>query len=440
MNRALTTAALLLAPCVCGAAQITLTPENCRAMALKNNVSLRQARLAAGAADQAAAAAFTNYFPKLSAGGAAANTNILPDSALGMALLPAVINTENTVSQAYVMAQLPLYAGGRVVNGNRLARAGRDAAREQLRLKEQETLRGAEKRYRTLLVIAAKKRTLEAYAAMLDSLSAQVQQAFDGGLVTRTDLLRVELKKAEVATDRETLARSGELAEEDLRIFAGIPDDTGITLPQDDAPVTEPEVKKADLPGALAQRPEYRLLETGARAARLETAMKRGEYLPSVALGATLYRADYYRGGDQRYQNSAAFGVVSVPLDVWGVAHAVKEKALLQKAAEDRLGESGRYLLLDLESRLKDYDAAWRGVKLRELAVQEAAANSSEKKDGFDNGTEKLSDLLEALALEQQSRDALAEARAAYFDARAALRLAMGRQDAAGYGAQDPDD
>ncbi len=439
MNRAAFAAALLLSPLCCSAAQITLTPENYRAMALRNNSSLRQARLEADAAGQAAKAAFTNYFPKLSAGGMAANTNILPGSALSMAMLPAAADAENTMSQAYVMAQLPLFAGGRVVNGNRLARAGRDAAREQLRLKEQETLREAEKKYRALLVIEAKKKTLAAYAAMLDALSAQVEQAYAGGLVTRTDLLRVNLKKAEVAVNRETLERTGALAERDLRIFGGIPDAEVISLPEDSAPVAEPGVKREELAAALAQRPEYRLLETGARAARLRTAMKRGEYLPSVAAGAALFRMDYYRGGDQRYQNSAAFGVVSVPLDLWGGAHAVKEQRLIETAAEERLKESGQYLLLDLESRLKDYDAAWRTVKLRQLAVEEASANSSEKKDGFDNGTEKLSDLLEALALEQQSRDALAEARAGYFDARAGLRLAMGLKDADGYG-DGPDD
>ncbi|HOX23607.1 MAG TPA: TolC family protein, partial [Elusimicrobiales bacterium] len=179
---------------VCAAAELPLTMESYRELALKNNSGLRQARLAAEAADQTAKAAFTNFFPKLSATGFAANTNIAPEtaipmpfvsnipapalSALSMPYLPDIVNKKNTMSGAAAIVTQPVFAGGRIYNGNRLARAGRYAASQRLRLKQDEVIADSEKKYRALGVLAEKKKTLAAYSELLNSLGAQVQQAY----------------------------------------------------------------------------------------------------------------------------------------------------------------------------------------------------------------------------------------------------------------------
>lgn len=423
-------AALLAVPAFCVAQDLSFTAKSYRELALRNNSGLRQARLEAQAAEQAAKAAFTHYFPNVSATGLAANTNILPDSAIANPVLSAMIpiaDKERDYAFSAVTVQQPLFAGGRIYNGNRLARVGRDAAALQLKLSRDGVAAGAERKYRTLLVLAKKKKTLEAYATLLNALSTQVGQAFAGGLVTKTDVLRVNLKKAEVTLNRSILEKSAARAEKDLKLFADIPQDTKITLPDVPEEIAEPAEKKEDLPACLSQRAEYKLLEIGAKAASLQTKMKRGEYLPVIGVGASLYRVDYFKGGDQRFQNSAAFGLVSLPLSRWWEAsHSIKELRLKETAAADRLKERGDSLLVDLEDKLNDYDEAYRRTVLAELAVEEASANRSEKEDGYKNGTEKLSDLLEALALEQQSADALEEAKAGYFQKRLEFLLATG--------------
>jgi len=426
--RHLLAAALLAVPAFCAAQDLSFTAESYRELALKNNSGLRQARLEAQAAEQAAKAAFTHYFPNVSAAGIAANTNILPNSALSMPFLPAIVNEENNLSVAMLTVQQPLFAGGRIYNGNRLARAGREAAAQQLRLRQAAVTTGAEQRYRTIKVLAEKKRTLEAYAKLLDSLSAQVEQAFASGLVTKTDVLRVNLKKSEVAVNRTILEKAMARAEKDLKLYADIPQEAQITLPEVPETIIEPSEKKEDLPGYLPQRPEYKLLETGALAARLQTKLKRGEYLPVIGVGASLYRVDYFKGGDNRFQNSAAFGLVTMPLSSWWEAsHSIKEMKLKETAAADRLKEQGDSLLVNLEDKLKDYEEAYQRGLLAELAAEEAKANKSEKEDAYKNGTEKLSDLLEALALEQQRADELAAAKAAYFVKRSEFLAAIGK-------------
>lgn len=62
---------------VCGvtAAQTPLTLDECRSMALKNNVKMRNASNEVEAAVQGQKEAFTNYFPNVSASGMAYNAN-----------------------------------------------------------------------------------------------------------------------------------------------------------------------------------------------------------------------------------------------------------------------------------------------------------------------------------------------------------------------------
>lgn len=425
--RHLAAAGLLILPLFCSAGELALTSKSYRELALMNNSGLRQARLEAQAAEQTAKAAFTRYFPNVSAAGLAANTNILPNSAIAMPLLPAALNGESNLAISMITVQQPLFAGGRIYNGNRLARAGREAAALQLKLSWDGVINGAEEKYRELRTLAEKEKTLEAYATLLNALSAQVEQAQERGLVTKTDLLRVNLKKAETELNLSLLKKSRARAEKDLKLYADLPQDTTLTLPETAEEITPPDEKKGDLPENARRRAEYKLLEVGARAAGLETKLKRGEYLPVVGVGASLYRMDYFKGGDQRFQNSAAFGVVSVPLSGWWEAsHSVKEMKLKEEAAADRLKEQGDRLLLDLEDKLRDYDEAYERVKLAELSAQEAGANRFEIEDGYKNGTEKLSDLLEALALEQGSRDQYEEAKGQYFKKRTVFLLSSG--------------
>ncbi len=426
MKRETLTAALLLTlalPSLGGNGGLTL--GDYQAMALRGNRDLRSAILAEEAADQARKGARTGYFPKAGAGGAIATTNILPGAAVETPLLPDAANKSNSVSVGMVTVQQPLFAGGRIVNGNRLADTGLAAARHQLRIKSDETKAQAEKKYRLLKVLAAKKKTLLAYERMINSLYDQVSQAAENGLVTKTDVLRVGLKKSEIKVNKSILEKSTALAENDFRFYAGMPSGEEILLAEEEETVIEPSFKAENLPALVRGRAEYGLAESGLEAARLQTKVKRGEYMPALSVGAGLYRGDYLNGKAD-YQNSVAFGMVSIPLNFWEAAHTVKEMKLKENAAAERLKYAEDYLLLDLQSLLKEYEQNFDKVRLAETAMEEARANRSEIEDGYKNGTEKLSDLLEAMALEQESEDRLSGARADYFQARTAFTLAAG--------------
>ncbi len=76
-----------------------------------------------------------------------------------------------------------------------------------------------------------------------------------------------------------------------------------------------------------------------------------------------------------------------------------------------------------MESKLTQLETSYEQVKVAKIGLELAQTNKLESEDGYKNGTEKLSDYLEALALEQEKENKLDEAKANYFQAKTAFLI-----------------
>lgn len=414
---------------VCSAQPLTL--EAYRELTLKNNGGLQQSEYEKLAAEQTAKYAFTKYFPTVSAIGAVVSTDFVPGTSRSISTLPNIFGLPSMVNDSHgyglsaLMATQVLFAGGRIYNSNQLAKAGSSVAEQQFIIKRNEVFLEGEKKFRRLIVFEQKRQTLIAYGNMVDALYKQVSQAKEMGIVTGTDVLRVKLKQAEIASLMSSLQKGITLARKDFNIYAGLPTDAQSEVAVAEEDITEPKYDLDDIPYRLTLRPEYKLLEDNLKAAKLERRIKTGENMPSLSVGAAIDRVDFHSTGNT-YQNSIGFAAVSVPIsDWWGGAHTIKAYNLKQSAAQTKLDETADYLMLDMESKYKDFQQAYERVEVARLGVEEAKANRSEIEDGYNNGTEKLADLLEAMALEQQSLDKLAEETASYFTSKTAFENAI---------------
>lgn len=111
----------------------TLSLEECRAAAVEHNRTLRNSRLDLDAASQTHREAFTNYFPQISASGGlfqAQHGLVQADFAVPqMGTLPVSMVKRGIVGS--VTAVQPLFAGLKIVTGNKLARLGEEVGRLQ---------------------------------------------------------------------------------------------------------------------------------------------------------------------------------------------------------------------------------------------------------------------------------------------------------------------
>ena len=152
--------------------------------ALQNNLSMRQAQHGIEAAREQRREAFTKYFPNVSATGMTFNANrsmakmdinpsqmispelgaslaqILPPEALASMASPTSMTMMKNGSIVSVMATQPVFAGGQIVNGNRLARVGEEVSEQQLQLAENEVEKTVSQYYWQLVSLHEKQNTI----------------------------------------------------------------------------------------------------------------------------------------------------------------------------------------------------------------------------------------------------------------------------------------
>jgi outer membrane protein len=411
-----------------------LTLEQSKALALRNNVEMKNSQLEAEAARQARKAAFTKYFPSISATGLALKADDplmsltteggdLPvydgdpanlANATQFADLPgSTMGLLGSLKVGTITAVQPVFAGGRIVNGNRLASLGVEASEDKARLARNEVLRTTEQQYWQIVSLAEKMRTLESYEALLRRLLAQVEDAYNAGLVMKNDVLKVKLELSGILLSKSKVDNGRALAAMAFCRHLGIAYDPALELSDPLVVEGPPDPYRVDHKAALEGRPEYKLLQASVRAETLKTRMTLGEYLPQFGVGVA---GMYMKMDDAKGRtNGLVFGTLSVPLSGWWEgSHALSAQKAREQIARNTLKDSGDLLLLQMEKAWKDLTDAGRELTLCRDSEAQADENLKVNQDGYDNGLITVSDLLEAQALRQEAHDRLTDAMAAY--------------------------
>ena len=203
---------LLISLFLCGTALSagaqTLTLEECREAALEHNRTLRNSRLDLEAAVRTRRGAFTHYFPQVSASGGVFQAQrglVQADFSVTlpqMGTIPMPLSLVKRGILGSVTAVQPLFAGLKIVNGHKLARLGEEVGRLQVQRTEAEVREQTEAYFWQIVSLRENLTTIAAVERQLDEIHRQVELSVRAGLVTANDLLRVELRRQEVASNR----------------------------------------------------------------------------------------------------------------------------------------------------------------------------------------------------------------------------------------------
>ncbi|MDD5087329.1 MAG: TolC family protein [bacterium] len=446
-SRCLASVLLLISIAAGASAQNTLTVDQCRDLARQNNVSYRNSLLERDAARQTRRAVLTKYFPTISAGGAIFRTrdylidetipggNLqvhdgdrahLPDATQyayfpGMSL---AMMDRGTIGM--ITAVQPVFAGGRIINANRLAALGSDVADDKVRRAENEVDLSTEQKYWQIITLDEKRETLRRYQTFLDTLTQQVDEAYQAGITLKNDLLKAQTKRSEISVRLSKLENGRALAMMSFCQHLGIPYDSTIVLMADTASPEIPDWLHVDHGEALLHRPEYRLLQESVKAEALQTAIKTGEYLPQAGVGIGGFYTQFDEA-DGDY-NGIVFGTVSVPISAWWEAsHTIKERKLQEKIAANSARENQDLLLLQMDKAWRDLMDAEKELRLSEETKRQAEENRKVAADSYHAGIVTLTDLLDAEATRQQAVDQVTEATANYRVKRSTYLQVTGR-------------
>jgi outer membrane protein TolC len=428
--------------CYTATAQTSLTLTQLRDSALQNNLVTRDARLAIQAAHEQRREAFTNYFPNVSGtalwfnanksmakmdidpsefitpelGAALAQT--LPMEALMALQSPMTMTMMKNGTIAGIQAMLPLFSGGQIINGNKLARLGEDVSRLQLQLSEKEVEAQTEQYYWQLVAMTEKERTLDAADALLADAAKDAQAAVDAGVALRNDLLQVQLRQNEIASQRLKLNNGQALLHLILTQYCGLKGEW-VLAPAD---LSSTAVLPLRDQSGVSLLPEYQLLQKNVEAARLQYKMEIGKHMPSVAIGAGY---NYHNLLDNNRSFGMVFATASVPIsEWWGGSHAIRRKRIERQRAIEKLSDNAELLEIRAQKAFNDVMEAESQLSLAERSIEQADENLRIHQDTYHAGTATMSNLLEAQLLLQQAKDKRTDAFIALQNAILAYRQA----------------
>lgn len=387
-------------------AQKVYTLDQCIEEAVMNNAKMRTADNNVAASQEQKKQAFTNYFPSISANGNGFLSNkelfsmeVVPGMGMGM--------LKDGIAGG-VTATMPVFAGGQIVNGNKLAEVGVEASKLQRNMTENEVRLSTEQYFWQIVMLKEKLVTIEAVESQLDAIHKDVEAAVRVGVANRNDLLQVQLRANETLSGRIQIENALSTMRSLLAQQIGHAGDSiDVAFALTDSLPSNPLDLHIDHSQALTSTNEYNLLQQNVNANRLQYRMAVGKNLPTVAIGGG-YMYDNLMGSGRSY--AIGFATVSIPLSGWwGGSHDMKNKKLQIKNAETQLTDQSELLVIRMNSLWNDLNNAYRQVEIAMQSIGQSAENLRLQTNYYRAGTCTMTDLLNAQTLYQQSRDQYTE-------------------------------
>ena len=320
-------------------------------------------------------------------------------------------NSLDYMNTAALTVAMPLYAGGRIYNGNKLAALAEDVSHYKKDMAVDDVMIRTEELYWTLQSLIEKGKTVQEYKNMLDTLYRDVNNYVEAGLAQRNDLLKVQLKQNELETNYRKVQNGIELTKRAICQHVGIPYTDSIEF--------EPahfdrlvEVSQSTTEELVEGRKEYQLLNKAVEAQELQKKMIRGEYMPQVAVAGAGYWLDMM---DNRSTNALGMLTVTIPLtDWWGGSHKIKQQNVKLEQARMQLSEKTELMNLQIRQMTDELSVNDFQISVSQKSVDQAQENLTVSQNNYQAGVIGISDLLEAQAVYQQAKDNLTEANCNY--------------------------
>ena len=310
-----------------------------------------------------------------------------------------------------VSALQPVFAGGQIVNSNKLAKTALDASILQLDMTTDKVELETENYYWKIVSLKEAEKTINILDTLLQSLHKDVSLAIKAGITTQNDLLTVQLKQNELQSTRLQVENGIRLSCMALSQYIGLPLDSAeyIDVPEFSSCITGPGDYLVDHQSVLSSLSSYKLLEKNVEVHKLKRKISLGEQLPTVGVGVSYAYEDFMF--DKSRNHFIMMATVSVPIsDWWGGSHKVKRAKLEEKKAIRQQQDGNEKLQLKMQQSWNLLTGSYKQITLAESAVKESRENLRMQTNNYKTGVSSLSELLDAQSIFQESRNRYTDA------------------------------
>ena len=424
----------------CMHAQRMLTLEECRNLAIQNNKELQISGEKIKMADNEKKAAFTKYFPQLSANGAymwnQKDINLLDMGALssslssslgGLAQLPMI---QHLMSGVYAMHHLdvqniwvgnvslvqPVFMGGKIVNYNQITKFAKQLAESMNNLQLQDLIYKTDETYWQVISLVNKKKLADAYVDLLRKMDSDVIAMIYEGVATEADGLSVKVKLNEAEMAQTKVENGLALTRMLLAQICGLSLEEDLSLADeklDNFPV-ETTQASADLNEAFMNRNELRSLDLTTKIYKRKERIALAEMLPNVALAANYFvtNPNVFNGFKNDFAGMFNVGVmVKVPLSGWWEGTYRRNSAKAETRIKTLEWQDAREKI-ELQVNQSVYKVNEAGKKLIASSrnMENAEENLRRANFGFEEGVIPALNLMEAQTAWVSARSSLIDA------------------------------
>lgn len=424
----------------CMHAQRMLTLEECRNLAIQNNKELQISGEKIKMADNEKKAAFTKYFPQLSANGAymwnQKDINLLDMGALssslssslgGLAQLPMIQHLMSGVNDMQhldvqniwvgnVSLVQPVFMGGKIVNYNQITKFAKQLAESMNNLQLQDLIYKTDETYWLVISLVNKKKLADAYVDLLRKMDSDVTAMIYEGVATEADGLSVKVKLNEAEMAQTKVENGLALTRMLLAQICGLSLEEDLSLADeklDNFPV-ETTQASADLNEAFMNRNELRSLDLATKIYKRKERIALAEMLPNVALAANYFvtNPNVFNGFKNDFAGMFNVGVmVKVPLSGWWEGTYRRNSAKAETRIKTLEWQDAREKI-ELQVNQSVYKVNEAGKKLIASSrnMENAEENLRRANFGFEEGVIPALNLMEAQTAWVSARSSLIDA------------------------------
>ena len=420
MKKLLLIISLVLAVTASAQTQKRYNLGECRDMAMAHNARIKMADNDALSAMHGKKEALANFFPSLSVGGGGMKAS---DCMIKMDMGPQSMEMLDGGWYANAMASLPIYAGGRIFNGYKMAKLGVEISEIQRIQTANEVRLTVDQYYWQIVALTEKVHTLESARCLLDTIQREVANAVKAGITKPNDLLQVNLRLNDNRSAYIDVENNIGVLKMLLAQCMGLDTDSLELAIDMEHPLESPESLFVNHADAVLATTEYRLLDKSVEAARLQKKITLGEFLPTVSISGG-YMFQNFMGPSQ----NSLMGLVTVSIPIsWKAPHTMKKQKLACENAITRLNDGQEQLVIRMRKSQNDLCNAYQQAILAKKSIEQAAENLRLNENYYKAGISTMSDLLEAQTLFQQSKDRYSEAYSTYEIKKTEYLISTGR-------------
>lgn len=411
-------AALLLTPVY--AQEQVYSLEECIQMATASNELLKAEELKIDMAKAKKGEVGVNFFPKVSLGAAYSHIEdpLQPidwdHALLGLGqYLPEKIKDKTAIDLGNtrvgtVSFVQPIFMGGKIINGYKMASSAVDLAGIMMETKERELELSVEETYWQVVTLSSKLELATKLTALLDEAVANVDLAVKEGVATEADALSIRVKQSDanqlrlkvengLSLSKMLLAQKCGLGlESDYRLA----DEVTLDTARNEVIDTPILLSEQEISGGIDARPEVRALETADKIFAAKERVELADALPKVVLlgGYTTINPNLFAGMQDEYGGSWHVAVgLQIPLtDIYTGITKRKGAAAERGIKQRQLTDAREKINLQIHQLLLNNQEAYKQLSAAKLSLSSADETLRQAQLGYREGVIPLLVLTEA--------------------------------------------